>query len=211
MTSKERKTDNTPEQNPFAHVLHGHADWLSNHPDNRCNNQRGWNAGFGFECGQGWSGLLEKLFNDLSQILRPRGDQIEIRQIKEKFGTLRVYWAGAVDNHTDALIEDAILLATFRSEVTCDVCGDSGQMRRNGFGYYHVACNVHSKSDDRVVAGGVIGRISDNQSAGQYSETIYDPALDMMTRRMLSRFEYEALTKQSAKGSTTTTSTGDGT
>jgi hypothetical protein len=211
MTSKEPKTDNTPEQNPFAHVLRGHGDWLSNHPDNRRHHESGWNAGISFECGPGWSGLLEKLFSDLANILRPRGDQIEMRQIKEKFGILRVYWSGAVDNHTDALIEDTILLAQFRSEVICQSCGEPGQMRGSNFGWYHVACDAHAKRGDRIKARKVIGQISANYSTEQYSETIYEPTLDMMTRRMLSRAAYEALTKQSAEGSTTTTSTGDGT
>ena len=128
-------TDTTTAPDAFAHILFGHSDWLANHPDNLIKQREHWNTGFSFECGPGWAGLLERLFDDLGQIMRPTGDLITIRQLKEKFGTLRVYWRGAVDHHVDSLIDDAILLAAFRSEVTCQTCGDPGQMRRSGFGW----------------------------------------------------------------------------
>jgi hypothetical protein len=209
MTADSHESDEAARRAAFARVLRGHQGWLANHPENPRTDDRRWNAGFSFECGLGWAGLLERLFNDLGQILRPTGDTIAIRQLKEKFGTLRVYWRGAVDNETDARIDDAILLAAFRSEVTCDVCGEPGQMRRSGFGYYHVACDAHAKPDDRVVAGEFIGRISGNHSANQYSETTYDPVLDRMTRRSLTRAEYEALTAPKVTTSDTKSATRD--
>jgi hypothetical protein len=209
MTADSHKPDHAARRAAFARVLRGHQDWLANHPENPRADEERWNVGFSFECGPGWSRLLERLFNDLGQILRPTSDKITIRQLKEKFGTLRVYWRGAVDNETDDRIDDAILLAAFRSEVTCDVCGAAGQMQRSGFGYYHVACGTHAKPDDRVVAGEVIGRISGNRSANQYSETIYDPVLDRMTRRVLTRAEYEALTEPRMTASDPKSTSGD--
>jgi hypothetical protein len=209
MTVDSHDPDEAARRAAFARVLRGHNDWLANHPENPRADEERWNVGFSFECGPGWAELLERLFNDLGQILRPTGDMITIRQLKEKFGTLRVYWRGAVDNETDAPIDDAILLAAFRSEVTCDVCGAPGQMRRSGFGYYHVACDAHAKPDDRAVSGEVIGRISGNHSAAQYSETTYDPVLDRMTRRVLTRAEYEALTAPKVTASDTKSASGD--
>jgi hypothetical protein len=209
MTADSNEPDHAARRAAFARVLSGQQDWLANHPENPRADEERWNVGFGFECGPGWAGLLERLFNDLGQILRPTGNRITIRQLKEKFGTLRVYWRGAVDNETDARIDDAILLAAFRSEVTCDVCGAAGQMRRSGFGYYHVACDAHAKPDDRVVAGAAIGRISGNHSAAQYSETTYDPVHDRMTRRVLTRSEYEALIAPRMPASDTKSTSGD--
>jgi hypothetical protein len=209
MTADSNEPDEAARRAAFARVLRGHQDWLANHPENPRADNGQWNAGFSFECGPGWSRLLKRLFNDLGQILRPKGDRITIRQLKEKFGTLRVYWRGSVNTETDARIDDAILLAAFRSEVTCDVCGAPGQMRRNGFGYYHVACDTHAKLDDRVVAGAAIGRISGNHSANQYSETTYDPVLDRMTRRILTRVEYEALTAPKVTALDTKSASGD--
>jgi hypothetical protein len=209
MTADNDEPTDAARKAAFARVLHGHHDWLANHPANPRPDDGRWNAGFSFECGPGWSGLLARLFNDLGQILRPTGDRIAIRQLKEKFGTLRVYWRGAVDEAIGARIDDAILLAAFRSEVTCDVCGDPGQMRRNGFGYYHVACDTHAGPDNRTVAGDVIGQISGNRSANHYSETIYDPVLDRMTRRVLTRAEFEALTAPKVTAADTMSTSGD--
>ena len=188
-------TDTPVTPDPFAHILFGHSDWLANHPDNLIEHREHWNSGFSFECGPGWAGLLERLFDDLGQIARPTGDLITIRQLKEKFGTLRVYWRGAVDHNVESLIDDAILLAAFRSEITCQTCGDSGQMRRSGFGWYHVACDIHTQRGDQIVARKVIRQISAQFKAGIYSETIYDPILDMMLKRVLSRAEYDVLTE----------------
>jgi hypothetical protein len=194
-------TDKPESAGPFARVLLGHTDWLANHPDNRIPNDGHWNTRFGFECGPGWAGLLERLFNDLGHILRPTEDTIVIKQLKEKFGTLRVYWQGAVDNDTDALIDDAILLASFLSEVTCQTCGQPGQMRKSSFGWYHVACDIHTQRGDHIVACEVIRLISANFGTETYSEITYDPVLDAGLKRRLSREEYESLTQSKAGAS----------
>jgi hypothetical protein len=194
-------TDKPKSADPFACVLLGHAGWLANHPDNRVPDEGHWNARFSFECGPGWAGLLEKLFNDLGHILRPTGDTIVIKQLKEKFGTLRVYWQGAVDDDTDALLDEAILLAAFRSEVTCQSCGQPGQMRKSSFGWFHVACNSHAQRGDRIVAREVIGLISADFGTETFYEITYDPVLDAGLKRRLSREEYESLTRSKAAAS----------
>jgi hypothetical protein len=194
-------TDKPTGIDPFARVLLGHADWLANHPNNPVPIEEHWNRRFSFECGPGWAGLLERLFNDLSSIMRPTGDTIVIKQLKEKFGTLRVYWQRAVDNDTDALIDDAILLAAFRSEVTCQTCGSSGQMRKSSFSWYHVACNSHAQRGDRIVAREVIGLISADFGRGTFYEITYDLVLDAGLKRRLSRKEYESLTRSKAAAS----------
>ena len=201
--------DKPKSADPFARVLLGHADWLANHPGNRIPDEDCWNARFSFECGPGWAGLLERLFNDLSNIMRPTGDTIVIKQIKEKFGTLRVYWQGAVDDDTDALIDDAILLAAFRSEVTCQSCGQPGQMRKSGFGWYHVVCEGHAEHGDRILAREVIGLISANFGKGTFYEITYDSVLDAGHRRRLSREEYEARTRSRIEGTNPTSKSGD--
>jgi hypothetical protein len=162
------QTMTTPD--PFGNVLKGHANWLANHPNNPVDNIDRWNARVNFECGRGWAGMLERLFDELARIVRPTGDVITVSQIKEKYGTLRVYWHGAVNAETDHLIDGATLLAEFRSEVTCQLCGEPGLMRENGFGLYHLACDEHSKHDDRIVARKIIGQLCAQLSTETYEE-----------------------------------------
>ncbi len=137
--------------------------------------------------------LLTRLFDDLGWIIRPTGDVVVIGQVKEKFGTLRVYWSGAVDPDTDSSIDDAILLASFRSEVTCQICGKPGQMLATGHGWYHVACDAHAQRGDRIVARKVIGVISAQPTKSIYTHTFYIPVLDAALTHNLSREEYELL------------------
>lgn len=56
------------------------------------------------------------------------GEDITISQIKEKFGTLRFYIYGGSDA-IDKLIDTAEDL----SSVTCEQCGQSGELRDNGW------------------------------------------------------------------------------
>lgn len=57
----------------------------------------------------------------------------KVNQVKEKFGTLR-YYCG-----TNNEIHAAIILAARASAVTCEVCGQSGTMRTDG--WYSVRCD----------------------------------------------------------------------
>ena len=43
---------------------------------------------WGIECGEGWYPIIDKLSAKLIEVY---GDKIEYAQIKEKFGTMRVY------------------------------------------------------------------------------------------------------------------------
>ena len=92
---------------------------------------------FGFECGKGWNPLLVNLFDEI-QKLNP-SDEFEIVQVKEKFGTLRVYTEGSsgevIDNQIDKLIEEAELKAS----KTCEHCGSDGEMNGQG-GWYRTIC-----------------------------------------------------------------------
>ena len=60
-----------------------------------------------------------------------------VRQIKEKFGTLRFYVRGAGDD-VHAIIERAVE----RSAVTCEACGAAGNLRRRP-GWMRTLCDEH--------------------------------------------------------------------
>ena len=83
----------------------------------------------------------------------PRGKVWVLKQVKEKFGTLRVYYdIGGVGDDVRTAIMQAYNLAEARSHHTCEQCGRRGWMR-NDRGWYFVACDRHarSKDDDSVV------------------------------------------------------------
>lgn len=91
---------------------------------------------FGLECGDGWEPILRDLFEEIRQILYeegvPQGDY-EIVQIKEKFGSLRVYDAGVRTDAAAERIWDAISRAEDRSCKTCEFCGKPGRERNTGW------------------------------------------------------------------------------
>ncbi len=84
---------------------------------------------FGFECGDGWLPIIEELFAGFQELADRDGTagRFRVTQVKEKYGTLRVYHNGGEEY--EALVEKAEAL----SEVTCDVCGQQGTMRDDGW------------------------------------------------------------------------------
>ena len=83
---------------------------------------------FGLQCGPGWRPLLESLFEKLEAEIAalPEGERHRYRavQIKEKFGSLRVYVDEAVTPAMRAAIEAAELAST----TICDVCSMPGKL-----------------------------------------------------------------------------------
>jgi uncharacterized protein with HEPN domain len=82
-------------------------------------------AGNGFEIGDGWFSLVDRLSARLA-----KDTAIHVVQVKEKYGRLKVYWEGEEnappDPRLDAEIEAAIGEAADESEQTCEVCGEPG-------------------------------------------------------------------------------------
>jgi hypothetical protein len=96
--------------------------------------------------GEGWQPIIFALSsciqshidsrNSHNQYLRTRGanginiddlydvPQVEVAQIKEKFGGLRFYYDGG-DDYTDGLVQ----MAESWASKTCELCGKSGQYR----------------------------------------------------------------------------------
>ena len=75
---------------------------------------------FGIECGEGWKKLYQPIIDYIEEYNKDKEeeDKIEIHQIKEKFGGLRVY----VSKYTKEL-EDMIRKAEEESFTTCEDCG----------------------------------------------------------------------------------------
>lgn len=85
----------------------------------------------GFDCvGPGWEGILNELdhqFVMITGIGTSEHTKIKILQIKEKFGTLRVYPDfREFDEEKRKLLQAAVNEAEAKSAVTCEACGQPG-------------------------------------------------------------------------------------
>lgn len=87
---------------------------------------------YGDETQGGWKALIDPLI----EMCARKGN--EIAQIKEKFGGLRFYVGGYVDDELNA----AILQAEAASFKMCEVCGAEGSVR--GGGWLKTLCDEHA-------------------------------------------------------------------
>lgn len=82
--------------------------------------------------GPGWYNLV------LNVELAAQKKNVEIAQVKEKFGTLRIYTETS-DSDLNTIINTAEKL----SEVTCESCGGPGRLR-NTHGWLKTMCDSHT-------------------------------------------------------------------
>ncbi|UFS81519.1 MULTISPECIES: hypothetical protein [Rhizobium] len=102
-----------------------------------------------FEHRSGWAGLLDAYFAVIDHLL-PHDAAYEIRQIKEKWGTLRIY-DSVTGASSDAMgaIEAARELAEARSYYACEWCGQPAVLR-NRQGYFTTTCDEHALYEGRM-------------------------------------------------------------
>ena len=86
---------------------------------------------FGFEVGDGWFELLKECFSRLAAL----GDECEITQVKEKWGTLRIH------ADTSRAADKIITEYEERSRLICEECGQPGTLRTDG--WYRTTCEQH--------------------------------------------------------------------
>ncbi|MBY5462104.1 hypothetical protein [Rhizobium leguminosarum] len=102
--------------------------------------------GFLFECHEGWIGILDAYFAVIDREL-PLTATYEIRQIKEKLGTLRIYDSSyGTPLSSVKAVTDAHALAEARSYYTCEYCGKRG-VWSNRRGYLTTVCEEHAVRD----------------------------------------------------------------
>lgn len=128
----------------------------------------------------GWLELIEQLCAGIhaivpSKLKRDDGKGFHIRQIKEKFGTLRFYWDVGIGPHepmridifspagglislqsrrTDrerwrARVNKLIAVAEQRSGQMCFVCSAPGRPRRDEHGWIYTSCDTHEGTRER--------------------------------------------------------------
>jgi hypothetical protein len=92
------------------------------------------------ECDNGWLNLVSNL-TSMVEDENSRVKNIQILQIKEKFGGLRYY----ISNETQ-FISGAICLAELLSFNICEICGNSGTKRNMNKGWLKTICDNCFKS-----------------------------------------------------------------
>jgi len=91
---------------------------------------------FGMECGNGWFWLLNNLCESIQSYIDNNGlDQIEFIQVKEKFGTLRIYESGC-----DDITYGMIIMAENMSKHICETCGSTENVTSEG-SWVRTLCN----------------------------------------------------------------------
>ena len=78
------------------------------------------------ECHIGWYGLIEDMCQELVDLYSANGEDIndiEILQVKEKFGRLSVYTHNLIEGGYDILDKYTSL-----STITCEMCGKPGKV-----------------------------------------------------------------------------------
>ena len=106
---------------------------------------------FGFECDDGWFDLLKDLICEIKSIcesgnavafvgLNDELTQLNVYQIKEKYGTLLV-----CTSWTNEKIDVAIDRAEKKSEETCELCGKEGNHCTVYAQWYKTVCEACRK------------------------------------------------------------------
>jgi uncharacterized protein with HEPN domain len=115
-------------------------------------------AAGGFEIGDGWFGIVDRLSAKLA-----KDTALHVVQVKEKYGRLKVYYerdpSGPQDPRLDAEIEATRNEAGDESERTCEVCGEPGthEERRR---WWSVRCGPCDQIDEISAAcGRIAGRV----------------------------------------------------
>jgi hypothetical protein len=104
----------------------------------------------------GWRDLIETAIGRIaSAVTAVPGASLKIGQIKQKFGTLRLYVVrrDKLPEATCAAIEEAICLGKARSACTCETCGAEGRLY-NKSGYLFTACDQHAQGQAVEVRAG---------------------------------------------------------
>lgn len=93
--------------------------------------------------GPGWWPLLLEVYAEMLRVTEATGCKIRIQQVKEKFGGLRVYYhlTGYNTDEAHAIVESAVRKAELKAIHTCEMCGEPGHQRDNG--WVKTLCDVH--------------------------------------------------------------------
>ena len=106
---------------------------------------------YGLRHESGWNHILEQLFSKIEKRLSENNDLrdpdmgFRIDQIKEKFGSLRIY-VTTMDNQ----IHDWVNEAEKASGITCEICGNEGSLHKKGIWLKTLCSNCAEKMNYEV-------------------------------------------------------------
>jgi hypothetical protein len=131
--------------------------WFSKHLADTIRRERGtWRKHYprwtrclqwGFEHGDGWRLITERLFTDLSALLGADAATIQVDQIKAKFGTYRFYYAAnGLSEGQKFAVQQRAGAAYRQAQRTCETCGRPGTLVRDRK-WHHVPCPAHARKD----------------------------------------------------------------
>lgn len=90
--------------------------------------------------GPGWSELIDRFYGHIEDNLHIYKD-VSVDQVKEKFGTLRIYFSGG-----DDWLNGVEWALGWWSGTVCEECGEQGKV--NTFrGWYRTQCQKHWDGD----------------------------------------------------------------
>ena len=90
------------------------------------------------ECEDGWYSLIHNFCEEVKRLYKSKNaniNELTIYQIKEKYGTLRIYLGNCIKG-TEQIVQRYEML----SSKVCEVCGRKGKMRINN-GWIKVLCD----------------------------------------------------------------------
>lgn len=112
-----------------------------------------------FELGPGWRPIVLSFLERLREVAAADGTPVQIRQVKEKLGELRVYVRGG-----GKASRAAIRAAEEEASRTCEVCDASGRLRRD-CSYIQVLCDLHAYVPPSVFIRAVARRSGGGRAA----------------------------------------------
>lgn len=132
-------------------------------------------AGFGFQCEIGWMGILDAYFEVVDREM-PETATYDLRQVKEKLGTLRIYDSSYGETLSSVrAVTDTHRLAEARSLHTCESCGQRGRFRKRR-SYLTVTCDEHAFRNGALALAQEPEQRDCRQTAGGWID--YDPDVD---------------------------------
>lgn len=97
---------------------------------------------FGMECGDGWFTILWGLclsidgyYKNLELNNQPAPVPVTFTQVKEKYGTLTVYYSGG-----DRSVRSIVSMAEAMSSLTCEACGSTTDVKASRSGWLYIRC-----------------------------------------------------------------------